>query len=82
MKQITNAAIISLILLIIIISNTSARLIPYSHQGDSLVTKANKITQKHTDFPSCGEEDEESCENRRMLVEAHLDYIYTQHYQP
>ncbi|GFQ00102.1 hypothetical protein PHJA_002154200 [Phtheirospermum japonicum] len=88
MKQISNAAIISLILLIII-SNTSARFIPYSHQGGSFVTKPNKITPQQNDFPSmmgleklCGDKYGESCEKRRMFAEAHLDYIYTQHYQP
>lgn len=32
----------------------------------------------------CGEEEEEDeeCYKRRMIEEAHLDYIYTQHHRP
>ncbi|XP_057425416.1 putative phytosulfokines 6 [Lotus japonicus] len=30
---------------------------------------------------ACYEEDQE-CSSRRMIAEAHLDYIYTQHYKP
>lgn len=30
---------------------------------------------------SCGDGDE-GCEKRRMVAEAHLDYIYTQHHLP
>ncbi|KAG9459123.1 hypothetical protein H6P81_003631 [Aristolochia fimbriata] len=30
---------------------------------------------------ACGNEDEE-CLKRRMISEAHLDYIYTQHHKP
>ncbi|KAL5067746.1 hypothetical protein RYX36_018633 [Vicia faba] len=29
----------------------------------------------------CSEKDEE-CSSRRMIAEAHLDYIYTQHHKP
>ncbi|KAI3471976.1 hypothetical protein Pfo_028664 [Paulownia fortunei] len=87
MKQLSHAAIVSLYLLLII-SNTSARLLLSSHQGDRPGTKPNKITlQQEEDFSSlmgleeCGDKDE-ACEKRRMVAEAHLDYIYTQHQQP
>ncbi|OIV90361.1 hypothetical protein TanjilG_19770 [Lupinus angustifolius] len=34
-----------------------------------------------TDSKKCNENDEE-CLTRRMIAEAHLDYIYTEHHNP
>lgn len=30
----------------------------------------------------CRDEKDEECMKRRMMAEAHLDYIYTQHHKP
>ncbi|KAL8039663.1 hypothetical protein ABFX02_10G050700 [Erythranthe guttata] len=74
------------IFILFIISNTSARSLP-SHQGVSPGTNHNAIKIQEEDFSSlmgleeCGDKDED-CEKRRMVVEAHLDYIYTQHHRP
>ncbi|KAL7096682.1 hypothetical protein ACP275_10G094700 [Erythranthe tilingii] len=74
------------IFILLIISNTSARSLP-SQQGDSPGTNHNAINIQEEDFSSlmgleeCGDKDED-CEKRRMVVEAHLDYIYTQHRRP
>ncbi|GMY25127.1 putative phytosulfokines 6 [Fagus crenata] len=69
----------------------SARLLP-PKQGDEGV-KANGISHAAASFTDledisnlmgleeCGENDEE-CLKRRMIAEAHLDYIYTQHHKP
>ncbi|KAL3839770.1 hypothetical protein ACJIZ3_024361 [Penstemon smallii] len=87
MKQISKVSIISIILLLII-SHTSARLLP-PHQGDNPGIKLNEITlHQENDFSSlmgleeCEDKDDEACHKRRMVAEAHLDYIYTQHHKP
>ncbi|PIN09954.1 hypothetical protein CDL12_17460 [Handroanthus impetiginosus] len=87
MKQISQATTISLFLLLII-SRTSAHLLSLHQLGDTPENKINGISlQEEDDFPSlmgleeCGDEDE-ACKKRRMVVEAHLDYIYTQHQNP
>ncbi|KAL6559242.1 hypothetical protein OROHE_006611 [Orobanche hederae] len=83
MKRSSNLTSISFFLMIII-SSTSARHL----QGDTgLLTKSKEIIQLQlNDFSSLigleecsGDNDGESCEKRRMVAEAHLDYIYTQH---
>ncbi|XP_057779367.1 putative phytosulfokines 6 [Salvia miltiorrhiza] len=83
MKQVSKAAVISLILLLMI-SNTRGRLLPSQEQAD----KYNpKNIQQDDSFSSlmgleeCSDKDER-CEKRRMVAEAHLDYIYTQHQHP
>ncbi|CAA7025656.1 unnamed protein product [Microthlaspi erraticum] len=40
----------------------------------------DSIIDKLMGMDSCGEGDEE-CLRRRMMTEAHLDYIYTQHHK-
>ncbi|KAL6521140.1 hypothetical protein OROGR_017709 [Orobanche gracilis] len=83
MKPSSNLPSISFFLLIIIFS-TSARHL----QGDTgPLTKPKEIIEMQlNDFyglmglEECGgDNDGESCEKRRMVAEAHLDYIYTQH---
>ncbi|KAI3447498.1 hypothetical protein Pfo_004163 [Paulownia fortunei] len=87
MKQISQAAIISLLLLLVI-SHTSARLLPSHQLGDSPETKPNEIILQEDNFSSlmgleeCGDKDHEACQKRRMVSEVHLDYIYTQHHKP
>ncbi|KAK4392096.1 hypothetical protein Sango_1987400 [Sesamum angolense] len=73
--------IISLFLLLFIVS---------AHQS---AQAPDQITLQDDDFSSvrsfeklmgleeCGDKDE-GCWKRRMVAEAHLDYIYTQHHQP
>lgn len=39
------------------------------------------VLQELMGMEDCGNEDEE-CLKRRVLAEAHLDYIYTQHHKP
>ncbi|KAI3471853.1 hypothetical protein Pfo_028506 [Paulownia fortunei] len=84
MKQISHAAIVSLYLLLII-SNTSARLLLSSHQvqGQSLTKSpcSRRRIFQLMGLEECGDKDE-ACEKRRMVAEAHLDYIYTQHQHP
>ncbi|KAG8376671.1 hypothetical protein BUALT_Bualt09G0088000 [Buddleja alternifolia] len=84
MKQISNATITSLFILLII-SHTSARLLS-SRQGDSSGTKGYEMTPEDNisslmGLEECGEKDE-GCVKRRMVADAHLDYIYTQHHNP
>ncbi|KAH6825315.1 hypothetical protein C2S53_009919 [Perilla frutescens var. hirtella] len=69
------------------ISNTCGRLLP-SHQGDNPRIKPNENIQKQdANFSSlmgleeCSDKDQ-VCEKRRMVAEAHLDYIYTQQHHP
>ncbi|KAF7147298.1 hypothetical protein RHSIM_Rhsim03G0081200 [Rhododendron simsii] len=94
MKQVSQMGIIFLtVSLLLSHSLTSARpLLPL--QGNQMV-KANEITQS---LPSINVEDEEDlvnltgteecdekdedCIKRRMVAEAHLDYIYTQRHKP
>ncbi|XP_073291094.1 putative phytosulfokines 6 [Primulina huaijiensis] len=85
MKEISKIKVISLFILLII-SHTSARLLP-THQVDKTEIKLNeKSSALEDDFSSlmgmeeCGDKDEE-CLKRRMIAEAHLDYIYTQHHK-
>ncbi|KAL8526281.1 hypothetical protein ACS0TY_015484 [Phlomoides rotata] len=81
MKQFSHGAIFSVFLLLLI-SHASSRLIS-SHQDDSQDAKTYEISQQEADFQTligserCGDKDEE-CEKRRIVAEAHLDYIYTQ----
>ncbi|XP_009621063.1 putative phytosulfokines 6 [Nicotiana tabacum] len=77
-----------LTLLVLLISyTTSARLLPTSSQDNQKI-KSNGISypissqvEDFTDLmgiEECEEKDE-GCFKRRMVAEAHLDYIYTQH---
>ncbi|KZV14943.1 phytosulfokines 6-like [Dorcoceras hygrometricum] len=84
MKEISKITVVSLFILLII-SQASARLLP-THQGDNTEIKLDGETSVEDDFSSlmgmeeCGEQDEE-CFKRRMMVDAHLDYIYTQRHK-
>ncbi|CAA2989467.1 phytosulfokines 6 [Olea europaea subsp. europaea] len=70
----------------LIIFQASARLLP-KHQGDHPNSRANGIAEEDEVIPSlmgleeCDEKDV-ACQNRRMLADAHLDYIYTQQHKP
>lgn len=54
---------------------TVVPLLPFSHLGAFLSFEQLMGLEK------CHENDEE-CLKRRMVAEAHLDYIYTQHHKP
>ncbi|XVF07738.1 hypothetical protein REPUB_Repub06bG0166000 [Reevesia pubescens] len=75
-------------------STSSARLLPHQKQGekevkaDRIIQATGLLTDAKEDFSNlmgseeyCNEKDEE-CVKRRMIAEAHLDYIYTQHHKP
>ncbi|KAI3909058.1 hypothetical protein MKW98_011419 [Papaver atlanticum] len=50
-----------------------------------LLESEEKDTWKLLGMEDChesGDEKEEECLKRRMMAEAHLDYIYTQHHKP
>ncbi|XP_058204077.1 putative phytosulfokines 6 [Rhododendron vialii] len=95
MKQVSQMGIIFLtVSLLLFHSLTSARPLP-PLQGNQIVKANDQITQS---LPSINVEDEEDlvnlmgmeecdekdedCIKRRMVAEAHLDYIYTQHHKP
>ncbi|XP_022745373.1 putative phytosulfokines 6 [Durio zibethinus] len=65
--------------------SASARLLPQK-QGNGII-QAGLLTDIKEDFSNlmgseeCYEKDEE-CLKRRMIADAHLDYIYTQHHKP
>ena len=72
---------------------SSARLLPVPLK-DNQIAKANEITQPISSMnmedddlsnlmgmEECDEKDED-CIKRRMVAEAHLDYIYTQRHKP
>ncbi|KAI3860270.1 hypothetical protein MKX03_030951 [Papaver bracteatum] len=51
----------------------------------NLLELEEKDTWKLMGMEDChesGDEKEEECLKRRMMAEAHLDYIYTQHHKP
>ncbi|KAI3989369.1 hypothetical protein MKX01_022015 [Papaver californicum] len=51
----------------------------------NLLELEEKDTWKLMGMEDCdesGDEKEEECLKRRMISEAHLDYIYTQHHKP
>ncbi|KAJ8537683.1 hypothetical protein K7X08_014223 [Anisodus acutangulus] len=77
-------------LMVLLISyTTSARLLPTTNSQENKKVESNGISylissQVQEDFndlmgiEECEEKDE-VCFQRRMIAEAHLDYIYTQH---
>ncbi|XP_038706377.1 putative phytosulfokines 6 [Tripterygium wilfordii] len=84
-----------LLFLLFLVSNTkiSARLMATKQGQGEVINHSQTITADSTQMESsesmhqlmrldvCDNEDEE-CTNRRMMAEAHLDYIYTQHHKP
>ncbi|XP_052172430.1 putative phytosulfokines 6 isoform X2 [Diospyros lotus] len=74
MKQISHQAILTVLLLFSLHSVASARLLP-PHQDSSINTQEDdSFTQMGRE--ECNEKDEDCM--RRMVAEAHLDYVYTQ----
>ncbi|KAF5750476.1 putative phytosulfokines 6 [Tripterygium wilfordii] len=89
-KQNSHVFLISLFVLLLIVSSASARLL-VPKLGAVQETKSYEIDPKETDTEHltnlmgseefCAEKDE-GCLEGRMLADAHLDYIYTQHHKP
>ncbi|XVF76268.1 hypothetical protein PTKIN_Ptkin13bG0252800 [Pterospermum kingtungense] len=80
------------ILLLLCSYTTSARLLQQNQdekefKASGMIIQAGLFTDAEEDFSNlmgseeCHEKDEE-CVKRRMIAEAHLDYIYTQHNKP
>ncbi|PRQ43789.1 putative phytosulfokine [Rosa chinensis] len=76
-KQSLLLVIFSLFLFLVISSH--ARHLPHD-QGSSTAAADHGIMDL-MGSEECHEKDEE-CLQRRMIAEAHLDYIYTQHQKP
>ncbi|OIW06275.1 hypothetical protein TanjilG_19713 [Lupinus angustifolius] len=52
-----------------------------SNMAQSYATELNDVTDELIGSKKCNEKDEE-CSTRRIISEAHLDYIYTEHHNP
>ncbi|KAG5584146.1 hypothetical protein MTR67_037946 [Solanum verrucosum] len=91
MEQKNIVFLLSLMVLLLISYTTSARLLPTINSQENKKIESNGIisnnpisSQVQEDFndlmgiEECEEKDE-VCFKRRMIAEAHLDYIYTQH---
>lgn len=84
-------ALVLLLLFIIYTSATSGRLMAPKQGEEKLKeistqvfiveTEGSEMTNELMGMEDCGNGDEE-CLKRRILSEAHLDYIYTQHHKP
>ncbi|XP_057473379.1 putative phytosulfokines 6 isoform X2 [Actinidia eriantha] len=96
MKQNLNSfALLFFLLFLITTSQTLARSLPFKQGEEELklnheiiTTEVSLAENKETDSLNLMEAVEdcqgggEECLNRRMVAEAHLDYIYTQHQKP
>ncbi|XP_015087309.1 putative phytosulfokines 6 [Solanum pennellii] len=86
MEQKNIFLLLSLMVLLLISYTTSARLLPTINPQESngIISNNPISSQVQEDFndlmgiEECEEKDE-ICFKRRMIAEAHLDYIYTQH---
>ncbi|KAH0723392.1 hypothetical protein KY285_005948 [Solanum tuberosum] len=86
MKPMINLSLISSFIILLLISQTIAVRLPPTSNRDNNKIEANgihSIPTQEEDFTNlmgmeeCEDRDE-VCLNRRMVAEAHLDYIYTQ----
>ncbi|XP_011101491.1 putative phytosulfokines 6 [Sesamum indicum] len=78
--------IISLFLLLLLLFIVSAHQSESAHTPDQITLQDDDLSsvrsfEKLMGLEECGDKDE-GCWKRRMVAEAHLDYIYTQHHQP
>ncbi|KAE8718990.1 putative D-mannose binding lectin protein with Apple-like carbohydrate-binding domain [Hibiscus syriacus] len=83
---------ITFLLFVLLLCSSAYRLLPQK-QGEkelvaakgiiipALVTDTTEDISNLMGSEDCNEEDEE-CLKRRVIAEAHLDYIYTQHHKP
>ncbi|KAL1557651.1 putative phytosulfokines 6 [Salvia divinorum] len=81
-KKIHSVSLLLILVFLITISHTSSRKL--SSKQAEIKTNKSVTGNGETDsfhnlmgIEECGNEDEE-CLNRRILADAHLDYIYTQ----
>ncbi|KAF5747826.1 putative Phytosulfokine 3 precursor [Tripterygium wilfordii] len=86
-KQSSHLFLISLFLLLLV-SSTSARLLIQKLDQETKAYEINNPRERDMEHlmngmgsEECGDKDE-GCLERRMIAEAHLDYIYTQHHKP
>ncbi|WMV52426.1 hypothetical protein MTR67_045811 [Solanum verrucosum] len=87
MKSMLNLSLISSFIILLLISQTISARLPPTNNRDINKIEANgiihSIPTQEEDFTNlmgmeeCEDRDE-ACLNRRMVAEAHLDYIYTQ----
>ncbi|XP_048235841.1 putative phytosulfokines 6 [Ricinus communis] len=86
-----NSFVFLIFFLLLTVSSTSARLLATPRQDGKevkghVIPEASSLPETKEDISNlmgseeCDEEDEE-CQKRRMVAEAHLDYIYTQHHK-
>ncbi|XP_028060391.1 putative phytosulfokines 6 isoform X2 [Camellia sinensis] len=80
MKQISQA-VLTIFLLFSYSIIASARLLP-PHEGSSLKIQDDDLFNNLMGLEECDDDKDEDCIKRRMVSEAHLDYIYTQHHKP
>ncbi|KAL7247898.1 hypothetical protein ACSBR2_002744 [Camellia fascicularis] len=93
MKQISQA-VLTIFLLFSYSIIASARLLPphqellvkanemITHEGSSLKIQDDDLFNNLMGLEECDDDKDEDCMKRRMVSEAHLDYIYTQHHKP
>ncbi|KAA8516673.1 hypothetical protein F0562_016821 [Nyssa sinensis] len=95
MKQISCFSLIFICVLLFSHSTTCTRILS-AYQGEQKVLKANGITHAASSIKTkeyddlfglmgleeCADHKDEECLKRRVVAEAHLDYIYTQHHKP
>ncbi|KAK9168419.1 hypothetical protein Syun_000559 [Stephania yunnanensis] len=70
----SSSALLRALLLIFLLSSCSILLVP--KPGEGLVEIEQENSLESMGMEKCGVKDEE-CLKRRMMGEAHLDYIYT-----
>ncbi|XP_047968190.1 putative phytosulfokines 6 [Salvia hispanica] len=80
-KKIHSLALLLILVFLVTISHTSSRKLSSNQEIkiNKSVTGNGETESFHNlmGMEECGNEDEE-CLNRRILADAHLDYIYTQ----
>ncbi|KAL2937613.1 putative phytosulfokines 6 [Bienertia sinuspersici] len=90
MHKFLSCSVLFLLICLVAFPTTSARLL-VSKQGDHHNDPISRLSSSNFEDKDaidelmgseiCDNENEE-CLNRRLISEAHLDYIYTQHQQP
>ncbi|KAM2685811.1 hypothetical protein EV2_008772 [Malus domestica] len=82
MKQMKNYQnfLIFFVFIFLLLSNPSSARARLQQQNKASLTGSNDLVNL-MGSEECDEKDEE-CLRRRMIAEAHLDYIYTQNHKP
>ncbi|KAK9921168.1 hypothetical protein M0R45_029690 [Rubus argutus] len=79
MKKQSFLLLVFALFLFLIISSSHVRRLPQDQASSTAAADHDPINLMGSE--ECDEKDEE-CLKRRMVAEAHLDYIYTQHHKP